>query len=111
VFAREVWELVSRWNEGKIRLPTALLRASLGGLQLQLHGRLQAEPSQTGVLPLAPEPEPRETRSLEHFHSDEATKEWLRPASPAYSVLALGWGPPGARQEHDGGRGRRREQP
>jgi hypothetical protein len=45
----------------------------MGGLQLQLQERLQAEPYQMGVSATAPEP--REMRSLEPFRPDGATKE------------------------------------
>ena len=57
-----------------------MCRPCLARLHERLQDRLRPEPCQIGSTPLAPAPEPRKIRSLEHFSVGGATKSWLHPA-------------------------------
>ena len=57
-----------------------MCRPCLARLHERLQDRLRPEPCQIGSTPLAPAPEPRKIRSLEHFSVGGATKSWLHLA-------------------------------
>ena len=89
-------KLLKHISQRPIFLPNRnlCLRPCLAGLHERLQHQLRPEPCQTGALPSAPAPEPRKSRSLEHFGLRGARKSWLRPA-PCGSSRLLPTLPPG----------------
>ena len=77
-----------------VSTPCSNMRPCLAGLHERLQHQLRPEPCQTGASPSAPAPEPRKSRSLEHFGLRGARKSWLRPA-PCGSSRLLPTLPPG----------------